>query len=120
MSRAMRTMKSTRPSPSEFQRCRKYWTWVRKPCRLPSAHTLMPTKKNTQGMMRADDDAIRRLRDAITPIYSPVYGDADALDWLGSDDVVIGYQSGGEAYAYPLKVLTSHELVNDVIDGQPV
>ena len=39
-------------------------------------------------------------------------------DWLRDEDRVIGYVSGsGTAFAYPLKILNSHEIVNDVNDG---
>ena len=30
------------------------------------------------------------------------------------------YAVGSEAYAYPIKILNLHEIVNDVIDGKPV
>ena len=60
------------------------------------------------------------LRDAIRPIYNAGYGSEDALPWLTPDDLVIGYESATGAYAYPIKVLNVHEIVNDVIDGVPV
>ena len=63
---------------------------------------------------------IRALRDVIEPIYNPGYGVAGDLPWLGDSDLVIGYLSKESAYAYPVKVLNFRELVNDVIDGQPV
>ena len=61
-----------------------------------------------------------RLLDAIPPIDEPVYGPASAGDWLAGDDLVLGYLSTGQAYAYPFKILNFHEIVNDVIDGVPV
>ena len=69
---------------------------------------------------QAPEDFIVALRDAIAPIYRPVYGDADALAWLEDDTLVIGYLSGGAAFAYPVNVLNFREIVNDVIDGVPV
>lgn len=63
---------------------------------------------------------IRRLRDAIKPIYRPRYGTERELPWLLGSDLVIGFSSRRGAYAYPLKVLNFRELVNDVIDGVPV
>jgi len=63
---------------------------------------------------------IRRLRDAIRPIYRPRYGEARELPWLRGDDLVLGYAAGGEAFAYPIKVLNFWEIVNDVIAGEPV
>ncbi|MEE9274136.1 MAG: DUF3179 domain-containing (seleno)protein, partial [bacterium] len=71
-------------------------------------------------LSRASRRVIRLLRDAIKPIYRPRYGGPDALPWLRDSDMVIGYAAGGKAYAYPLKVLNSREIVNDVIAGAPV
>ena len=50
----------------------------------------------------------------------PVYGGADALPWLEDDDLVIGYESGEDAFAYPINILNLHEIVNDTIGGVPV
>ncbi len=61
-----------------------------------------------------------RLLDAIPPIDLPVYGEVGAGDWLESDDLVLGYTAGSQAYAYPFKILNYHEIVNDVLDGVPV
>ncbi len=61
-----------------------------------------------------------RLLDAIPPIDQPVYGDASAGDWLAPDDLVLGYVSAGQAYAYPFKNLNYHEIVNDDLGGVPV
>ena len=64
-----------------------------------------------------EEDVILELRDAIAPIYNPVYGGPDSLDWLSDYDLVMGYVSGDDAYAYPVNILNLHELVNDEIDG---
>ena len=66
---------------------------------------------------------IEQLRDVIQPIYNPEYGSGDDLPWLQDTDLVIGYVSGVSAYAYPIKVLNSRDLVIDEIDeidGVPV
>ena len=68
----------------------------------------------------ATGELILGLRDAIAPVYQPVYGGSADLPWLQDGDLVIGYATGEEAYAYPINVLNQHELVNDVIDGVPV
>ena len=61
-----------------------------------------------------------RLLDAIPPIDRPVYGPASDGSWLAPDDLVLGYVTGGRAYAYPFKILNYHEIVNDELDGVPV
>ena len=68
----------------------------------------------------ASERLMRLLKDAIKPIYNPGYGDSMGLSWLGDGDLVIGYATNGSAYAYPIKVLNSHEMVNVVIDGVPI
>ena len=71
-------------------------------------------------LSEAPDRLIVSLRDALRPIYTPQYGDSEALPWLRDDDLVIGYEAEEKAFAYPLKVLNFRELVNDVIGGVPV
>jgi len=66
------------------------------------------------------DELQTDLRDAIIPVDLPVYGAADALPWLEDDDLVLGYESGGETFAYPINILNFHEIVNDNIGGVPV
>ena len=71
-------------------------------------------------LSEASSGTIETLRDAIKPIYQPRYDPAEKGDWLDDEDLVIGYQSQGGAFAYPLKILNFHEFVNDVIDGKPI
>ena len=39
------------------------------------------------------------------------------MPWLDDDDPVLGYEAGGEAFAYPINILNFHEMVNDTIGG---
>ena len=66
------------------------------------------------------DELQTDLRDAIIPVDLPVYGASDALPWLEDEDLVLGYESGDETFAYPINILNFHEIVNDNIDGVPV
>ena len=69
-------------------------------------------------------------RDTIPSIDHPlfVHPDDPRLHerWGRGDDAdisdlrVIGYESGGDARAYPVALLDNHELVNDTIGGKPV
>ena len=75
------------------------------------------------GSVRLSDatpELVDRLRDAIQPIYTPAYDDVSGGAWMLDDDLVLGYEAGGQAFAYPIKMLNFHELVNDIIDGVPV
>ena len=59
-------------------------------------------------------------KDGIPSIDQPVFVSvADAVD-LTPSEPVIGLTVNGESRAYPLRVLTWHEIVNDVIGGVPV
>lgn len=40
--------------------------------------------------------------------------------YLRDEDRVLGLECGGEAKAYPIKVLNFHEMVNDTCGGEPV
>ncbi len=42
-----------------------------------------------------------------------------STEWL-EDEYVIGLALNGEARAYPIRLLSSHELVNDMVGGEPV
>ncbi|HEY4665955.1 MAG TPA: DUF3179 domain-containing protein [Anaerolineales bacterium] len=60
-------------------------------------------------------------KDGIPAIDQPNFetvGQAD--DWLGPLEPVILFQSGEDAHAYPLQILVWHEIVNDVVNGEPV
>ena len=60
-------------------------------------------------------------RDGIPPIDHPKFippSEADA--WVKDNEPVIAFAQGGEARAYPLQILTWHEIVNDVVGGTPV
>lgn len=44
----------------------------------------------------------------------------EAAEWLGESEPVIVFRVGDEAKAYPLQILTWHEIVNDSVGGVPV
>jgi hypothetical protein len=60
-------------------------------------------------------------RDGIPSIDHPKAvpaGEADA--WLADREPVVAVSLGGQARAYPLQILTWHEIVNDVLGGTPI
>ncbi|KAB1188271.1 MULTISPECIES: DUF3179 domain-containing protein [Haloferax] len=70
-------------------------------------------------------------RDAIPAITAPVFaanwddleidlGDGTYRPQLGHDDLVVGVELDGIARAYPLRILSWHEVVNDRFGDRPV
>lgn len=60
-------------------------------------------------------------RDNIPSIDSPIFVSPDeASDWLRDVEPVVSLEIDGDARAYPLQILTWHEIVNDEVGGLPV
>ena len=60
-------------------------------------------------------------RDGIPPLDEPQFeGIADADSWLEDVQPVVSLEINGAARAYPLAILTWHEIVNDTLGGVPV
>ncbi|MCA9922893.1 MAG: DUF3179 domain-containing protein [Anaerolineales bacterium] len=60
-------------------------------------------------------------RDGIPSIDSPNFiAIAEAEAWLADVEPVIALDINGDARAYPIQVLTWHEIVNDTVGGTPV
>jgi hypothetical protein len=59
-------------------------------------------------------------RDGIPALSDPVFVSASEAVFLSGDDLVLGVEIGGEARAYPVRILSWHELVNDEIGGNAI
>jgi hypothetical protein len=71
-------------------------------------------------LSQASPELIEELRDAIPPIHDPQYEAAAEANWLRAEDQVLGYVAGDQAWAFPVRILNFHEIVNDVLAGEPV
>lgn len=60
------------------------------------------------------------LIDRIPPLHDPDYESASDAGWLQSDDMILGYEADGQAWAFPIKILNFHEIVNDEFAGEPL
>ncbi len=59
--------------------------------------------------------------DGIPPIDDPVFESIDdAAEWLTEDSPVMVVDVDGDVRAYPLGILTWHEIVNDTVGGVPL
>ena len=60
-------------------------------------------------------------RDGIPAILNPVFATrADAATQMDPSERVMGVSINGEHRAYPLNLLSRHEIVNDTVGGKPV
>ena len=59
-------------------------------------------------------------KDGIPALTNPEYVSAGEAAFSKDDDKVIGVVVNGEARAYPLRIMSWHELVNDRIGDLPV
>jgi len=67
------------------------------------------------------DDIVEVIpQDGIPAIDEPRFVELDEAPWLDEREPVIAVEMNGEARAYPLQIMTWHEIVNDTIGGTPV
>ena len=59
-------------------------------------------------------------KDGIPSIDDPSFLSAEAVSFLDPGDPVFGVTTDGVTKAYPQKILVSHEIVNDDLNGTPV
>lgn len=60
-------------------------------------------------------------KDGIPAIDNPTFVSQDEADaWLGELEPVVVFKHEAQARIYPFQILTWHEIVNDVVGGQPV
>jgi len=60
-------------------------------------------------------------RDGIPPLDSPRFESVESADiWIEDVEPVILFELDGTARAYPLQIMTWHEIVNDQVAGTPV
>ncbi len=60
-------------------------------------------------------------RDGIPSIDDPQFISQDeATEWLAGNEPVVAVEFNGDARAYPLQILTWHEIVNDTVGDIPV
>jgi hypothetical protein len=58
--------------------------------------------------------------DGIPPIDRPRFEGVAEVEWLSEREPVIVVVIDGDARAYPLQILTWHEIANDTVGGLPI
>jgi len=59
-------------------------------------------------------------KDGIPALSAPKFVSAAKADFLNADDQVLGVFRNGVARAYPTRILSWHELVNDRFGDEPL
>jgi hypothetical protein len=54
------------------------------------------------------------------PLDNPVFLTVEEATYLADDDLVLGLEWQGAARAYPIRMVTFHHVVNDIIGGTPL
>jgi hypothetical protein len=68
-----------------------------------------------------DDFFLGGVRDGIPAILDPNFESAAQADeWLDPLEPVMVLEVGSDVRVYPVQILILHEVVNDMVDGQPV
>jgi hypothetical protein len=104
---------------------------------LPTGETVTPTRTDVEALPLAEQGYPPTVCDSdpvdvgipaiVDPAFAPDWSGVDVDEryadagTLADDHVVVGVAAGGATRAYPLGVLTPHEVVNDVLpDGTPL
>lgn len=105
------------------------------PTAAATATATAPASARASSQTPSDDGDVRTLAteddeleivtllgfDAIRAILEPEFVDAAQADeWLDDDVPVIGVSINGDSRAYTVPMLSVHEIVNDVVGGEPV
>jgi hypothetical protein len=59
-------------------------------------------------------------KDGIPALDDPVFEEPSDVEWIAPSEPVIAFEINGDARAYPLAIMTWHEIVNDTVGGTPV
>lgn len=59
-------------------------------------------------------------KDGIPSIDNPTYVSVSEADWIEDNELVLAIEHKGVKRVYPLQILVWHEIVNDVIEGDPL
>ncbi len=87
---------------------------------LDSELVSIPNDSETGG--ERELEIVRLLgKDSIPAILEPEFVSvSEAGYWMEPDEAVLGVSMRGEHKAYPVTMLSRHEIVNDIIGGEPV
>jgi len=85
----------------------------------PTKYDIMVTD-GVKHLVKLDKIRSSLPRDGIPSIDNPKFAIASEADFVFDENIVVGVNYGNESKAYPLFILTWHEIVNDEIGGLPI
>ena len=86
----------------------------------PTARVGSSTGETPAAVLDGDDIVEVVPADSIPAIDDPRFIELSQAVWLSDLEPVIAVDLGGEARAYPLQIMTWHEIVNDTIGATPI
>ncbi|MDQ3985169.1 MAG: DUF3179 domain-containing protein [Actinomycetota bacterium] len=86
----------------------------------PPTTTALQKAPGRQSVLDPKDIVEVVAADSIPAIDDPAFIRSDQATWLSPREPVIAFEHGDAARAYPLQIMTWHEIVNDVVAGRPV
>ncbi|ERH01113.1 MAG: protein of unknown function (DUF3179) [Halonotius sp. J07HN6] len=90
-----------------------------RPLDLPTADEQLPLPAEPTAL-RDEARSGGPSKDGIPSIDEPSFIEPDAVDFLDPGDPVFGIATDGATKVYPQKILVSHEICNDELNGTPV
>ncbi len=93
------------------------------PTASPTSSPQEPSVTPTFERIQRDLDIVTLLPfDAIPAINDPTFFETveDADRAYGEDELILGVEIDGDARAYSVPLLSSHEIVNDIVGGHPI
>ena len=95
------------------------------PAAALAAHAADAPKKGGFALTNLEVDASKIVeggpgKDGIHSVDAPKFVDLPKAPWLALDTEVLGLQQGGQARAYPVRMLEFHQIVNDAFGSAPV
>lgn len=91
-----------------------YWLFIRRPRKVLTSTTRPAAQQSLELVTLLP-------KDGIPAIFNPTFYSAEAADReYAPDELVMGVVINGDARAYSTSLLNGHEIVNDVVGGQPI
>lgn len=86
---------------------------------IDGAKYSIPKDEIMQGIRGFSSDP-KDIRDKIPSIDSPKFLKVEDVDFLNDENIGLGLSYNGVDRFYPYKILVRHELVNDILAGEPL